>query len=150
MGASPRGTGCEAAAKDRVGFAHHGGRDALWSSTLAAALTIEMVGWTAEWVSLVTVMAAFALLASVPLLREAMFGSRARHRLPKALTSTAVLLAGRRRASDSEAWRAHLLGPTEGRTPTPRQQLWMSLGFLVAAIKMRWRDACRQICRPAD
>jgi len=71
--------------------------------------------------------------------------------LSKWVTGLAARLAGRRRASDAEVWRAHLLGGIgSGRSLTPWRQLRIAFGFLVAAVRMRWRDVCRQLCRPFD
>jgi len=70
--------------------------------------------------------------------------------LPNELTGLAAGLAGSRHASDAEAWRAHLLGDFDGRTLTVRRQLGISLGFLGAAVRLRWRDVCQQLCRPVD
>lgn len=77
--------------------------------------------------------------------------SRLNRFLTGRMTNLAAALAGRRRAVDAEAWRAHLLGDPEAGTELTRAEQWKAaLGFLVAAARMRGRDLCRVPCRPLD
>ncbi|MES9524997.1 hypothetical protein [Streptomyces capoamus] len=69
----------------------------------------------------------------------------------RAATGIAVRIAGRRRQHLHMEWAAMLSGsPEEGITFSPGRQLVLALGFLLAASRMRVRDAARPAWRPVD
>lgn len=66
-------------------------------------------------------------------------------------TNVAVRIAGRRRAHLHTEWAAVLMGsPQDGVAFSPRRQLHMAVGFLLAALRMRIRDVARPAWRPVD
>lgn len=66
-------------------------------------------------------------------------------------TSMASGLAGQRRSHLRDEWAAILAGsPEDGVVFSPRRQLVLALGFLLAAVRMRSRDIARPAWRPVD
>lgn len=66
-------------------------------------------------------------------------------------TDLAARVAGQRRAHLRREWSAILAGsPENGVTFSSRRQALLALGFLVAALRMRSRDAMRPLWRPVD
>jgi hypothetical protein len=60
--------------------------------------------------------------------------------LPEKLTGAAVFLAGKKRNALAVEWKSHLAGWT-GTGLSRRARLWAALGFLGAAVRLRFEDA---------
>ncbi|WDT55759.1 hypothetical protein [Streptomyces sp. G7(2002)] len=66
-------------------------------------------------------------------------------------TGIAVRIAGRRRHHLHSEWAAVLLGaPEDDLTFSPRRQLLLAHGFMLAAVRMRLHDLARPAWRPLD
>jgi hypothetical protein len=72
-------------------------------------------------------------------------------RAARATTGLAARMAGPQRAYLRDDWAAILAGsPEDGVTFSPRRQFQLALGFLRAAVRMRWHDLARPLWRPVD
>lgn len=65
------------------------------------------------------------------------------------VTDLAALIAGRKRLSLREEWRAHLAGES-GHDPVTLAKVRQALGFIAAAARYRFADATELAWRPAD
>ncbi|MFF3690703.1 hypothetical protein [Streptomyces sp. NPDC002187] len=141
--------------------------------TLAERRRYRRVLYIAQILSVVTVsiawrgslsenQSAYALLALVMFVAQNLLGAyylklnrwrRARiaARITSNLLGLAILLAGRRRSHLGEEWRAILAGDPEGGLDvSPRERRRHAAGFLLAAVRMRLRDAVRPAWIPVD
>jgi hypothetical protein len=73
------------------------------------------------------------------------------HAPARRATSVAARIAGRRRAYLHREWSAMLVGlPEEGYAPSPREQVRLAAGFVLAALRLRLLDLARPCWRPID
>ncbi|MGX6603599.1 hypothetical protein ACWKSP_15865 [Micromonosporaceae bacterium Da 78-11] len=113
-------------------------------------------GWSGLGTCTLIELSACAIMVIFPARRADRSGDRAEargstRRLPYGLAGFSAWLAGPRRASDAETWRAHLLGDPDWQLPlSDHAQMRAALGFLGAALRMRGRDAANLLGRPLD
>lgn len=69
--------------------------------------------------------------------------------LARTLTGVASLLAGRKRLTLRDEWKAHLAGES-GHDPVTWQKARQALGFVASAVRYRLADAADMAWRPVD